>query len=219
LQFLYNENAKNETISIEKDEFKYLFRVKRHQLNDLIYLKNSNDLKIYLYKVVDISKREALLELVESKEVSQNLEFLELAWSVVDVKTIEKTLPSLNEIGVSKISFIYSDRSQRNFKINIDRLHKIVKNSNQQCGRFDFMQFEIFESIDSFLEQRDNIAYLNFGGDLNLENIKTILIGSEGGFTDRELDILKNHKKVGLKSDLILKSESASIAICSKILL
>jgi len=58
----------------------------------------------------------------------------------------------LNEIGVSKISFIYCDRSQKNFIINLKRVKKILINSSQQCGRSVMMDIEEIECIENFLE-------------------------------------------------------------------
>jgi 16S rRNA (uracil1498-N3)-methyltransferase len=216
---LYNKNAKNSVLEIDGEDFKYLFKVRRHKLGDNIYLKNFDDALIFNYDVINIDKKSASLHLKESLEVSKNSKYFELIWSIIDTKVIEKSLPFLNEIGVSKITFVYLDRSQKSFKINFERLKNILINSNQQCGRYDFMEFEVLDSLDNLLKSRDNIAYLDFGGDSDINDIKSILVGSEGGYTDRERELLKNHKKIGFKGNYILRSESASVAIASKVLL
>ena len=154
MQFTYNENSKQEVLNITGESYKYLFKVRRHKLNEVINFRNLIDTNIYEYRVIDINRREATLKLIDSyeKRIEPN-RFLEIAWCMIDSKSIEKVLPSLNEIGVSRISFIYCDRSQRNFKLNMDRLKTILINSNQQCGRSNFIEFEIFASLDEFISK------------------------------------------------------------------
>lgn len=219
MQFLYTQNAKEQYLNIENDDFKYLFKVRRHQVGDFISLKNFDDSSLYRYKVVEINKKSALLLLQESSIVTHNRDYFELAWGVVDTKVIEKTLPFLNEIGVSKISFVYTDRSQKSFELNFERVKSILINSNQQCGRYDFMEFEIFDSLKEFIDSKDDFAYLDFGGACDFSSLNTILVGPEGGFTNLEREILLNKKKVGFNTDSILRSESAVISVASKVLL
>lgn len=222
MQFVYDENASQNFLTIENENYKYLFKVRRHKMGEIINFRNLIDKNIYEYKVIDVNKREARLEFQKSyeKEIIPN-KYLEIAWCVIEPKIIEKTLPHLNEIGVSKISFIYCERSQKNFKINFDRLKSILINSNIQCGRSNFIEFETFKSLDEFISSRDDFFILDFcdkkiSSDLN---IKTILIGSEGGFSKIERDKLKNFSSVGFDSNLILRSETAVTAVASKILI
>ena len=42
---------------------------------------------------------------------------LHIGWCVIDPKTVEKYIASLNEIGVDKITFIYADYSQKISKL------------------------------------------------------------------------------------------------------
>ncbi len=223
MQFTYNENSKQDTLNIESESYKYLFKVRRHKLNEIINFRNLIDNNIYEYRVIEINRREAILKLINNyKKSIEPKKFLEIAWCIIDLKSIEKTLPSLNEIGVSKISFIYCDRSQRNFKLNMDRLKTILINSNQQCGRSSFIEFEIFNSLDEFILKRDNIIVLDFCKniiDSKDNNIETILIGNEGGFSESERDKISKFKKIGFDTNLILRSESAVMAVASKLLI
>lgn len=57
------------------------------------------------------------------------------AWCVIDIKSIKKVLPMLNELGVSRITFVYCDRSQINIKLDFARFERILEASMQQCGR------------------------------------------------------------------------------------
>jgi 16S rRNA (uracil1498-N3)-methyltransferase len=56
----------------------------------------------------------------------------------------------------------------------------------------------------------------NFSSDMKIDSI---VIGCEGGFSKDERALFKNDKILGFDTSLILKSETAAIAIASKILL
>jgi len=219
MQFLYYPEIKN-TLTITGDNHKYLFKVRRIKKGEIVKIRNLKDDYIYYYKIIEINKKEALLTL-EKKELKPNKPktFFHLAWCIIDTKNIEKTLPSLNEIGVSKISFVYCDYSQKNFKLKLERIKKILINSNQQCGRSDLMEIEIINSSKEFFEKYPKFSAVDFDG----EEIKCdkkykipFLIGPEGGFSEEERKYFK--EKVRLKG-FILRSESAVCAIASKILL
>ena len=124
----------------------------------------------------------------------------------------------LNEMGVGKISFIYCDFSQRNFKLKLDRLKTILINSNQQCGRSDLMEIEILSSSQKFFEKYPEFIALDFNGEnIECKNYnKPFLIGPEGGFSENEREYFKEIVK--LKS-FILRSESAASSVAAKILL
>jgi len=141
-----------------------------------------------------------------------------LGWCIIEPKNIEKTLPILNEIGVSKISFIYCDFSQKNFKLKLERIEKILINSSQQCGRSDLMQIEILNSSKEFFEKYPEFIAVDFDGkEIECKKYnKPFLIGPEGGFSEKEREVFK--EKVKLKG-FILRSESAACAVSAKILL
>jgi len=219
MQFLYYPEIKN-TLTLTGDNHKYLFKVRRIKKNETVKIRNLKDDFIYYYKIKEINKKEATL-ILENKELQPNKpeKFFHLAWCVIDTKNIEKILPTLNEIGVSKISFVYCDFSQRNFKLKFDRLQKILINSNQQCGRSDLMEIEIINSSKEFFEKYPIFTALDFDAKeikCEKEYKNPFLIGPEGGFSEEEKKHFK--EKIKLKG-FILRSESAACAISSKILL
>ncbi len=218
MQFLYYPNPSNNII-LTGNEHKYLFKVRRIKKDEIVKIRNLEDDFLYFYKIEDINKKEAFLKLIDKKYApNKPHSFLHLAWCIIDPKNIEKTLPSLNEIGVSKITFVYCDFSQRNFKIRIDRIKTILINSCQQCGRSDLMKIEILNSSKEFFEKYPKFIALDFNGEeINKTNLtQPILIGPEGGFSEKEKQYFQ--KIIKLKG-FILRSESAACAVSSKILL
>ena len=163
MQFVYEAKAKEKILTIEQENYKYLFRVRRHKVGDIIEFRNLKDNKLYSYKVIAISKKEATLELLFAEEkIILPAKELTLGWCIIDPKTVEKALPSLNEIGLKKIVFIKCAYSQANFKIKKEKLIKILINSSQQCGRSSLMELEFANSINDFLSKYPNSYLLNF---------------------------------------------------------
>ncbi len=222
MQFIYNNLSGQSSLSIQDELYKYIIKARRHNIGEVLYFRNLVDENLYQYKIESISKKEALLFLVSQEEKSvQNSQNIHLAWCVVDTKTIEKELPYLNELGVKKISFVYADYSQKNFKLNFEKYNKILINSSQQCGRSSLMQFEVFNSVDEYLKSYPNSYMFNFSKnyiDEVCSFVDNIIIGCEGGFSKREIELFETSKIVGVNSNLILKSETAVTLVVSKLL-
>ena len=220
MQFIYDENASKEFLKIKDENYRYLFRVKRLKVGDVVSFRNLKDDFLFRYEIEEIGKKEATLRcVVIIRMPMSNLKNLHLFWCLIDTKIIFSTLPLLNQLGVSKITFVYCERSQKNFKIDLIKIKKILINSSQQCGRADLMEIEIIDSLEDVLKKYDDFAVLDFGGESLPEDISSIMIGCEGGFSDSERKTLENYRKIGLNTELILKSETAILAIAAKYLI
>lgn len=218
MQFSYHPQSGQNLLEIDGELYNYLFKVRRQKANTTFFFRNLQDDFIYEYDVENISKRNAFLKLIKSDNKPQKANNnLHIGWCIVDPKTIEKTLPYLNELGIKKISFIYSDFSQKSFKLNIERMEKIIINSCMQCGRSDMMIFEEYKTIKEFLNIYPHSYALDFSPKhINTTTqIDTIIIGSEGGFSENERKLFSDDKIVGLNHALILRSETAVISIAS----
>jgi len=223
MQFLFNDDAGQSFLKLRGEEYKYLFKVRRHEVDDILHFRSrSKPDELHRYRVLFLDGRSANLEYVNSeiKEVHSPKQ-LHIAWCVVDPKSVEKVLPSLNEIGVSKISFIYCARSQKNFKTDIKRYERILETSSQQCGRSRAIEFETFTALDDFLLLHPETVVLDFCDTLfsGEDEVETVLIGCEGGFSEEERKKVEQLKRFRLDTPMILRSESAVMAIASKILL
>lgn len=223
MQFTYDEFCGADIFEIKDEVYNYLIKARRHKIDDEIYFRNLKDNNIYLYKINSIDKKKAYLNLVLKEEkIVINEKKLHLGWCVVDPKTVEKYITSLNEMGVNKITFIYADYSQKNFKINIEKLEKILINSSSQCGRSDIIKLEVSNSLADFIKENENTYFLDFSTtfiDNKKDEIKTLIIGCEGGFSKNEREKFNKENIVGFNSNLILRSETAIISAGTKILL
>ncbi|MBA1421562.1 MAG: 16S rRNA (uracil(1498)-N(3))-methyltransferase [Epsilonproteobacteria bacterium] len=220
--YLYHSEAGTPQLSLEGDDHRYIFKVRRHKEGDTLYLRNLEDGLLHRYLITFMDKRSSNLTLQESSILEIKAKHsLHIGWCVIDPKSVEKVLPSLNEMGVEKITFIYCKRSQKSFKLDFKRLEKILLNSSQQSGRSQMMQLETAEDLPQFLEKYPHSKMLNFSENnfIGTTTVDTIVIGCEGGFHEDEVALFKTEDIVGFDTPLVLKSESAVCAVASKLLL
>jgi len=220
--YLFHTQAGRSQLTLTGDDHRYIFKVRRHKVDDAIHLRNLEDGFLHHYVITYIDKRSVILDLKEriSLEIKAK-KTLHIGWCIIDPKSVEKVLPTLNEMGVEKITFFYCKRSQKSFVLDFKRLEKILLNSSQQSGRSEMMKLETASDLNSFLEDNPQAKMLNFSKNnfVSSTDIETIVIGCEGGFHEEEVSLFEAQNIVGFDTPLVLKSESAACAIASKILL
>lgn len=223
LIYILNDDASSSSITLKGDLHKYLVKVRRHDVGDTIFMRTKSDIKtLHKYEISNIDGRSLDVTLIssETKEVKSK-KTLHIGWCIIDIKSIEKVLPSLSEIGVDKISFINCQRSQKNFKLDFKRFERILEASMQQCGRSSYMEFDTYKNIKSFIDKFPNTKVFDFCDKTidDCSNIETVLIGCEGGFSEDEKTFLSDKEVFRLDTPMVLRSESAVMAVASKVLL
>jgi 16S rRNA (uracil1498-N3)-methyltransferase len=111
--------------------------------------------------------------------------------------------------------------SQKNIKLDFKRFNRILEASMQQCGRTSYIEFCTFDSIEKFIKEFPHAKVFDFT-DKTLDNyndIDTVLIGCEGGFSNNEKEFLSLQDTFRLDTPMVLRSESAVMAVSSKVLL
>lgn len=223
LIYILDDEAGKNFLHVKGDLYKYLVKVRRHSVGDELSFRSREDIKtLHKYRVHGVESRSLELTLISSDvEEVKSEKSLHVAWCVIDSKSIEKVLPSLCEIGVKKISFISCDRSQRNFKCDFKRFDRILEASMQQSGRSSYIEFDTYKNIKDFIDEFPQTKVFDFCDNTlnNSSDFETVLIGCEGGFSADEKELLSNLEVFRLNTPMILRSESAVMAVSSKILL
>lgn len=199
-------------LNLDIREFSHIFKVRRTKIGEVLSFRNLIDNTLYTYRIANINKKEAILDLEGSKVFKiEAKKPLHVGWCIVDPKTIEKTLPFLNELGVYRISFVYCEFSQRNFKIDLKRINRILINSCEQCGRSSLMKIEILNSLKEFLSLYPSARILDFSQNRMKkgDTCKSFLVGCEGGFSKKEREQMDEKNIIGLENPMILRSETA----------
>lgn len=208
-EFNGNTNLKEETIH----HLKNVIRIEDGEVFQVVFEDGIFSFAYYDGKLKKIS---------EVEENHESKVRLSLFFGVLKNNKSEDVLRHATEIGVSDFYPVLMDRTISDISKKKDkkkeRYQKIVESAAKQSKR------DIIPMVHDIIKTDD---LLNFKGDLVLcyeDEDKTqlgeiipklsdnigLVIGPEGGISDRELEILKDAKKVGL-GKRILRAETAAI--------
>ena len=145
--------------------------------------------------------------------------------SICEDDKLDLVTQKLCELGATKIIPFESDFTVAKPNPNkIARLNKVSEEACKQCGRSIPLKVENAISFKQMLEQiaeYDIVLFANEKERLASQEIQdknniAIIIGSEGGFSDSEIEQIKSRgaKCIGL-GERILRTETASIALCA----
>lgn len=245
MQFIYDENAGAKTLILDAKQNHYLFNVRRlkAQSGEIFKFANLKDGRLYRYKFaeskldsatrvkgaesraksiesraksIESRAKSATFHLLDSANITQNSPKTHIIQAIID--EFDKVLPALNELFVEKITLFYADFSQKNIRVNLERLEAILISSSMQCGRLRKMEIEILGSLDCVVEKYSDALALDFAPKArNLCDFKRFIIGPEGGFSPRERELLKARKITisGINHPLILRAKTTSIFVAS----
>jgi 16S rRNA (uracil1498-N3)-methyltransferase len=232
------ESLVEDTVSFSGDVFHHVFHVCRVQEGQKIEVLCGDD-KAYLVQISSISKKSAQANVVEVRDVNPLPKpYIDLCVSIPRWATLDTIVEKAVELGAAKLTPFVSDYSfVRELKKVPEnkkaRWPKIVQGATQQSGRGQLMPVEepaLLESIISEINQNEQIVglfpYEGSGGvsvkkaltaiDWNgVEEVK-IIVGSEGGFSAREVE---RFQAVGMHpitlGEQVLRVETACLAMVS----
>lgn len=214
-------------VTVKGDEYIHMTKILRHKVGYKIIVNNNSDGFDYYAVITDIGKESARAEIVDT--------VINDTVSNVDV-TLLQALPKgdksdfiaqkATELGVKKIVFFLSEFTAEK-KINIDRIKRITLEACKQCGRAFVPKVEFVNTIAELLIERyDKVIFMNEHerkmsfSDLSFSNDKekkvALIVGSEGGFSDREVCEICDKGAVSVSlGKRILRAETASVASMS----
>ena len=171
---------------------------------------NRNDCLIKKPKIIESKKRDKIVQIVISPTKSMNRN--------------EWMIEKLSEIGVSIISFIYTDNSERR-KIKIERIERKAISAMKQSKSLFKPKIEEIMSLDSFLKKEILIEYKYFAdiqSNIKITSSKNkdsiIIVGPEGDFrTDEKIKIKERGFKGVSLGNQIYRTETAAILSAFKL--
>lgn len=222
MKFMLHSDSGERELIVSGEDYKYLIKVRRHKAGDLIGFRSPEKLtEECRYRLERTDGRNAYFSFESRYDAPcEAARKLHIGWCLIDPKTIEKNLPMLTELGVFKITFIHCRRSQRNFRLDFERFKRIMESSIMQCGRTSLIELEESPALSTFLKDHPDAVILDFGGEALQagENIETVVIGCEGGFDESERKLFESHRVRVFSSPMILRSETAVVAVASRLL-
>ncbi len=142
-----------------------------------------------------------------------------------NIDRIEFFLEKAVEMGISEVSFILTEQTERK-NISIEKLRKQAIGASKQSLRSHFPKINDLQKFSEFMKTLDSentfVAHCNESLErISLNNIPqldnyTFLIGPEGDFSDREIQLLaeKGIKAVSLGNQR-LRTETAGIFVAA----
>jgi len=202
----------------DKEVQKQILRVLKLHVGEHIIIKD--DGFGYECELTEVSHSTVKISLLDKLEKSSQ-KSISLFFCIPKKDKFELILEKCTEIGVTDFYPIISDRTVKT-NINTERSVKIIQEASEQAQRIDTPTLHAIQSIDDIVKEYRPAVFdvegENFKRDEN-KAIHNILIGPEGGFTLRELELFKNNRldiyKIG---DTVLKTETAAI-VASALLL
>jgi len=205
-------------------------KVFRYTQGDFVILFNG-DGNDYTCAIESLSPQEVILTRSKLTPSYMPQTSVTLYLSLIKKDNFELVAQKATELGVSAIVPVVSERSEKK-GLNEERLHKIVTEAAEQCGRGDIPTIMPIVSLAQVCEipfVHDVSYLLQMGGvSLNSEAVQKelrdaksigLFIGPEGGWSEKEEEIfaVKGIKAAKL-GETVLRAETAAIVACAFVL-
>ena len=213
----------NNEFVFENEELAH-FNVVRCTVGEKI-LCLSGDGYDYLCEVATVSKKRATAKILDVVENTKNPKVnITVFQGLVKGEKLDLIVQKLTELGVSSLQTFESEFAVAKANNNkIDRLNKISTEACKQCGRSIPLKIENNIKFNQMIEQLKNYGLVLFANEKNTlrdvselknKNNIALIVGSEGGFSDKEIEKIYNAGAInfGLGAR-ILRAETACIAM------
>lgn len=231
MQLFFNPeiDSQSSTVLFGKEESNHLLKVLRKKIGDKIFITNGNG---YLFEceITNDNPNKCLVTVIKSTFQENTKFYLHLAVAPTKMNDrYEWFLEKATEIGVHEITPIICEHSERKV-IKTERFDKIIQSAMKQSLQYYLPKLNEPISFKNFLNQ-------DFDGDLFIahceetdrksfkHNIRegkkiTILIGPEGDFSPKEIQLALDKKFIPVTlGNTRLRTETAAIAACHSVVI
>lgn len=193
------------------------FKVFRYGIGDSVIL--FGDGFEHTYQITSFQKRECTLARTNVTNSRMQPKRLTLAMSLIKKSNFELILEKCTEIGITDFIPVFTERSEQHM-YGDDRLQKILTEAAEQSGWGKVPTLHKPVTFSEFIQKNTKslVMFHTGGGTQSLEDIDTLLIGPEGGFSEAEI-LLAQDKQVRIVTleTGVLRAETAAI-VCSALL-
>lgn len=220
--FVQPQAIEGNQISLTGDEYVHMSAVLRFRIGYRCIVCDNSGFD-YLCQVIAMDRKGAKLEVLQKQNNQSEVGYpLTVCCGVIKQEKMEYSIQKSVELGVHRIRPFVSEHTDEK-RIRYDRANRIILESCKQCGRaklpvidevcafsqlfdFDGLTILAYENEDTLLLRDAIPRYYTKGIPIQ------ILIGSEGGFTQEEVDYAKAHGAVVCSlGKRILRAETAAV--------
>ena len=223
MNIFYSNNIDSNIIILDKIEANHCIKVLRNDIGDKVLV---TDGKGYMYdcKIKNIKNKTVCLEIINKIENTNDYNVHIAISPIKNHERLEWFIEKSVEIGIDRISFIKCERTLRK-NIRIKRLNKIAITAMKQSLKTKIPIIDSIIKIDNFINSCNSknrfICYLDdsnnniFNKVLNKGRDICILIGPEGDFSEKEVDLAISNKFESLSlGKSRLRTETAGVIAC-----
>lgn len=223
-EFFYSIKINNNEAILEDQEAIHCSKVLRKKTGDTLHITDGAG-NIYKSEISAIDHKKVHCTIVENINYPK-LEKLSIGVGILKNRDrMEWMVEKLVEIGIDKIFFIQSEKSERS-KINLERFEKKAISAMKQSLRCYLPEIRIFTfdeicqlSFDKkFIAHCEDSQKTLWDGNLSKENLDTLLlIGPEGDFSINEIEFSLSNNFIPVSlGNFRLRTETAAIYSAAK---
>lgn len=212
------EILKNKIIFNHHD-IHHIVKVLRKKQNDII---DCTDFVSNLYKTKIVSISPFIVEVIEINPITNHPYEINFYLGVIKKPNFELAIKMLNELNIKEITPVYFDYSQKNIILDYDRLYRIIEESSKQCKRmipikinksinFDELLNQIKNGNNFYANEKEESKSLKDFSFLEPFQKLNLIVGPEGGFSEKENNLLKSNSHSIKLTNSILRAETAAI--------
>ncbi|MBQ8869892.1 MAG: 16S rRNA (uracil(1498)-N(3))-methyltransferase [Alphaproteobacteria bacterium] len=225
---IYVETDLKENIKVVCDEKQahYLLNVMRLKIGDEVYAFDGKNGE-FCCRIVSVGKKNCVLRIEQKFCDFFESQDLWLLFAILKKDNTDFVVEKATEIGVKKIVPVVTDYTS-NSKPRTERLKTLVTEASEQARRQDLPQVAeciTFKELLKMWDKSRKLIYLDesLGSKSAIEQMPkceppvAILVGPEGGFSQKELEILRSlDYSYGVSlGKTILRAETAVVAALS----
>ncbi len=229
MQLFYNPaiDPETESFTFDREESKHIIKVLRKKDGDNLFVTNGLG---FLFKTeITLASDSKCTVRIVSAETSEKPKFhLHLAVAPTKMNDrYEWFLEKATEIGIAEITPIICDHSERK-QIKTDRFDKILQSAMKQSLHYFLPKLNEPIAFKDFIKQnRDGLLCIAHCEESDRKSLKsvlkpnedaTILIGPEGDFSAKEIQLAMEQKYIPVMlGHTRLRTETAAVVACHSV--
>ena len=216
-----------ENFSFDKEESRHIIKVMRKSSGDILFVTNGLGYK-FRTEITLASDNKCMVKIISSEKAEKPPYHLHLAVAPTKMNDrFEWFLEKATEMGISEITPLICDRSERQY-VKTERFHKIIHSAMKQSLQYympklneplafrDFMKLEN-EGLKC-IAHCEEIEKKLFKDILKPNQNVTVLIGPEGDFSTKEIQLALDNKYIPVSlGNTRLRTETAAIVACHSV--
>ena len=229
MQLFYNShiNQSDTLFVFDKEESKHIVKVLRKKENDILLVTNGLGF-LFKTEIKLASDTKCTVAVLSFKQQEPSKFHLHLAVAPTKMnERYELFLEKVTEIGIHEITPIICDHSERKV-IKLDRFQKIIEAAMKQSLHYFIPKLNEPISFKEFIKKEFNgQKFIAHCEEANKKSLKkelisnkncTILIGPEGDFSVKEIEIALDNNFIPVSlGNTRLRTETAAIVACHSV--